>query len=153
MDTLSIVLAWKVVDNHIIIPNCLLAVLPDSRMHGIRYRTFFLLNKLCCQRCQAASCTTLTPVSSTKRHFVTKLGKKVSVSCGCNWITPYHCVHSNAEGKRRSVHQTPLVCSRNPLCGHLCDSSLATCAPVCHKLPKLTVWIKWEEAAIPKRTK
>lgn len=59
----------------------------------------------------------------------------------------------NTEGKRCSVYQTPLVCSRNPLCGHLCDSSLATSAPVCHKLPKLTVWIKWEEAAIPKRTK
>lgn len=59
--------------NHVIIPNCLLLVLPDFYLHGIRYH-LFLENKSCCHLCQATSCTSSTPIYFSSCHFVTKSG-------------------------------------------------------------------------------
>lgn len=70
---LSRVLGWRKCDYHIILPQ--LTSSPAWFWFAwYQVLTVSRLNKPCSHCCQAASCTSLTPIYSLSCHFITKLG-------------------------------------------------------------------------------
>lgn len=109
----------------------------------------FLLNKSCCQCCQATTLSSSTLIYILGCHFVAKLGLPCKIQHLAGAATGSLRPHRGFVERHWSLPHFKLL-RREPSAWRtsLCTPSLPKPSN-----PELTVWTKQEEAEIPKRTK